>query len=210
MKWKVMLSVLVISMTTQIQLASAQSAEIQQLILNLEKLSQLKSILSNMKKGYEVVSKGYSTIKDLSEGNYKLHQAFLDGLLAVNPELRRYRKVADIVRYQAEILSEYKSAFTRIRQGGRFTGQELDYLSKVYGNLLKGSLENLDELTMVLTAGELRMSDQERILAIDRLYEDMQGKRRFLRGFNGRALSLDRQREQQLKENMVLRKLQVQ
>ena len=45
----------------------AQSTEIQQLLLNVEKLAQLKKILSNMKKGYEIVSNGYNTIKDISK-----------------------------------------------------------------------------------------------------------------------------------------------
>lgn len=208
MKCRLVLLLGLFCSSAQIHLVSAQSAEVQQLILNLEKLSQLKSILSNMKKGYEVVSKGYSRIKDISEGNYKLHEAFLDGLLAVNPEVRKYKKVPDIIRYQGQILSEYKSAFSRLRNGGRFSPQEIDYYAKVYGNLLDRSLENLDELAMILTSGELRMSDQERIEAIDRLYCDMQAKRSFLRGFNSRALTLDRLREQAIKEVMVLKELQ--
>ena len=44
--------------------ASAQANEIQQLLLNVEKLSQLKKILSNMKKGYQILSTGYNTIED--------------------------------------------------------------------------------------------------------------------------------------------------
>ena len=56
--------------------ASAQSQEAQQLLLNWEKLTQLKAILENMYEGYQVVSKGYNTIKDISQGNYSLHQVF--------------------------------------------------------------------------------------------------------------------------------------
>ena len=62
--------------------ASAQSAEIQQLLLNVEKLTQFKQILSDMKKGYQILEGGYNTIKDISEGNFSLHKAFLDGLRA--------------------------------------------------------------------------------------------------------------------------------
>lgn len=36
--------------------ATAQSAEVQQLLLNIQKLAQLKKILSNMKTGYQIVS----------------------------------------------------------------------------------------------------------------------------------------------------------
>ena len=62
---------------------SAQSQELEQLTLDIEKLAQFKQILSDLKKGYQIVSAGYSTIKDLSQGNFNLHKTFLDGLMLV-------------------------------------------------------------------------------------------------------------------------------
>ena len=56
--------------------SNAQSEEAEQLLLNVEKLAQLKGILKNMYEGYRVVSKGYTTIKDISQDNYTLHQDF--------------------------------------------------------------------------------------------------------------------------------------
>lgn len=44
----------------------AQSAEIQQLLLNVEKLSQLKNILTDMKKGYTIISNGYNSVKNIA------------------------------------------------------------------------------------------------------------------------------------------------
>ena len=45
-------------------------------------------------------------------------------------------------------------------------------------------LQQLDELTLVLTAGSLRMSDEERLQAIDRIHTDIQDKLFFLTAFN--------------------------
>lgn len=191
----------------QLHLVSAQSAEIQQLLLNVEKLAQFKQILSDMKKGYEVVFKGYNSIKNISEGNFDLHKTFLDGLLKVNPEVAKYKRVADIVRYQAALLSEYKSAYKRFASSGRFNAKEMVYMQGVYRNLLDRSLEDLDELVMTLSASKLRMSDAERINAIDRLYRDMESKLVFLRGFNKRTTALDNQRKQQQKEQDLLKKM---
>lgn len=42
--------------------ANAQSTELQQLLLNLEKLTQFKAILSDMKKGYQIYQQGYGTV----------------------------------------------------------------------------------------------------------------------------------------------------
>lgn len=172
----------------------AQSAEIQQLLLNVEKLTQFKSILSDMKAGYQIVSTGYNAVRDVSKGNFSLHETFLDGLMAVSPEVRKYYKVVEIVRMQGVILSEYKAAFAKFRSGGQFTLAEVDYISSVYGQLNKQSLQNLEALLMVITAGELRMNDADRLKAIDRIHSDMQEKLLFLRHFNVQGIGISRQR----------------
>ncbi|NLR68519.1 TerB family tellurite resistance protein [Chitinophaga varians] len=204
---KILLLLVLLLAGAKIQLASAQAAELEQLALNLEKLAQLKSILSDLKRGYDIVSKGYGTIKNISEGNFNIHEVFLNGLLRVNPGIARYSKVPAIVSGQARMLSEYRTAWRQFRAGGRFTEKELDYMLRVYGNLLDRSLRNLDELTMVLTSGQLRMSDDERIKAIDRLYNDTNEKTAFLQAFNKRASAINDQREAYLRENKTLRSL---
>ncbi|MFH6967784.1 TerB family tellurite resistance protein [Flavobacterium sp. FlaQc-28] len=174
-----------------------QSAEIQQLILNIEKLSQFKKILSDMKKGYELLSGGYKTVKDMTEGNFSLHKTFLDALMQVSPAVKNYKRVSEIVEYQISIVKESRNGMNRFIKSGNFSGQEINYFEKVYGNLLNQSLRNLDELTMVITADKLRMSDDERLKAVDDIYEQMQDKLLFLRNFNttSNVLALQRARE---------------
>ncbi|MEI2747914.1 MAG: TerB family tellurite resistance protein [Ferruginibacter sp.] len=185
----------------------AQSTEAQQLLLNVEKLAQLKKILSNMKKGYELVSTGYNTIKDISQGNFNLHDAFLNALLQVSPTVKKYKRVADIISCQSQIVKEYRSAFNRFKSTNLFNSSEITYMEDVYKNLFNKSLQNLDEFGMVLTAGKLRMSDDERIAAIDRIYKDISDKLVFLRSFNneGSVLAVQRGREMvdtKLSENL--------
>ena len=176
---------------------TAQSAEAQQLLLNVEKLAQFKKILSNMKKGYEIVSKGYNNIKDISKGNFNLHDAFLNALLQVSPAVKKYKRVGDIVICQSQIIKEYRAAFNRFKVSNLFTASETKYMEQVYDNLFNKSLQNLNELTIVITAGKLRMSDDERIAAIDRIYDEIADKLVFLRSFNneGNILAVQRGRE---------------
>lgn len=178
--------------------AKAQSQEAQQLLLNWEKLAQLKSILQNMYTGYKVVSKGYNTVKDISQGNYKLHQVFFDGLLEVSPAVKKYKRVGEIIRYQQRIMREHKLAFNYFKEAGSFTAEEVKYMEKVYSNLFGRSLKNLDELLMVITASQLRMSDDERLEAIDRIFSDIQEKFAFLQSFNNstKLLAVQRTKEQ--------------
>lgn len=178
----------------------AQSTEVQQLLLNVEKLSQLKNILRDMKKGYEVVSKGYNAVKNISQGNFSLHEVFLDGLMLVSPEVKKYRRVADIIRDQKNLVSEYKAAFKSFQSSGGLNLSELDYLGRVYKQLFDQSLNSLDELVTVITAGSLRMSDEQRLKAIDRIFADTQDKLMFLRSFNQQAMLLSQQRIRQRAE----------
>ena len=162
----------------------AQSQEAQQLLLNMEKLTQLKSMLSDMKKGYQVISEGYSKVKNIAEGNFSLHEVFLDGLLLVSPEVKKYARVKDILTVQKAIVSEATGALSRFRSSEHFSSAELGYLAEVYQRLLKNSVDHLDELAMVITSSKLRMSDEERLSAIDRIFGQAQEKLMFLRDFN--------------------------
>lgn len=186
---------------------TAQKQEIQQLILNIEKLAQFKQILKDMKKGYEILSGGYNTIKDLSEGNFSLHETFLDALMQVSPTVRNYKRIGDIVNYQVLLVKEHKSSLNRFRDSKNFNPEEIAYLERVYDNLFKQSLRNLDELTSVITANKMRMSDDERLASIDKIYADMQDKLLFLRNFNNTTSVLALQRAKERNDTQAMRNI---
>jgi hypothetical protein len=190
---KVLMIFLLVVLGSAVQV-SAQSEEAQQLLLNVEKLAQLKQILTDLKKGYAIVSTGYNTIKNISQGNFNLHKAFLDGLLAVSPKVKNYRKVGEVINLQNSIVKEYKSAFSKFKSDGNFSIGEIGYLSEVYSNLFNQSIKSLDALANIVTANKLRMSDDERLTAIDDIFNDMQDKLVFLRHFNNSTTILAIQR----------------
>ncbi|RZK43354.1 MAG: TerB family tellurite resistance protein [Pedobacter sp.] len=191
---------MVVLVITGLGSAFAQSSEVKQLLLNTEKLAQLKNILSDMKQGYEILSKGYGSVKNIAEGNFSLHEEFLDALLVVSPSVKKYRRVAEILRDQKLLVSEYRSALGEFRSGSVFNAGELEYLEKVYSGLLKASLQNLEDLTMVITSSSLRMNDAERLEAIDRIFADTADKLVFLRSFNQRAVVLFQQKKKEKRE----------
>jgi hypothetical protein len=180
--------------------AFSQSQEAEQLLLNVEKLTQLKSILTDMKKGYAILSQGYGSIKQIAQGNFSLHQSFLDGMMLVGPEIKKYHRVADIVAYQRDLVKTYKSGFDHFKAGDSFSAPELAYLGKVYQQLFEQSLGNLDQLLMVITDGKLGMTDEERLGSIDRIFEEVSDSLEFLRHFNGQVRMLELQRLNETKD----------
>lgn len=184
----------------------AQVQEAKQLALDIQKLIQLKKILQNMIKGVEILTQGYNKVKQVTHGNYTLHEAFLDGLLEVSPAVRKYRKVADIIRDEGYLITEYKNAFNKFKDARAFTPEEIDYMGGVYGSLIKQTEAIINELTLVITSGKLRMSDGERLSAIDRIYKDIRDKLTFLRGFNLKAEQLAAARNKALQNTSELNK----
>lgn len=187
--------------------ANAQTQDLQQLILDIEKLTQLKSILSDMKTGYQIYNQGYGMISSISKGNLDLHSVYLNGLMAVSPAVRNYSKVADILLQQAALVKAYKSAYGNFRSSGSFSVSELSYMSNVYTNLVNKSLQDLDELSNVLMAGKLRMSDADRIKAIDRIEGSSSDKLSFIRKFNNQGVALSLQRSKDANETNTLKQL---
>lgn len=205
-KWCVVFGVVFFSCYPAIAL-QAQATELAQLALNIEKLAQFKQILSDLKKGYEILTGGYKTIRDISEGNFTLHKIFLDGLKQVNPAVKKYYRIADIINDQLKIVREYKIAINRAKKSGQFREDEIAYLIGVYGRLTDHSLENLDDLLTVITASDLRMSDEERLSAIDKIYDDMKDKLHFLRSFNSSTQVLALHRAKATGEVKVIEQL---
>lgn len=187
--------------------AAAQQFEIEQLLLNVEKLAQFKQILQDMKDGYEILVQGYGFIKNVSEGNFNLHDAFLSGLLQVSPTVRKYKRIAEIVEMQLTLTKQYKAALRRFRASDLFSVTEINYLDNVYGQLFKRSLRNMEDLTTVITAGQLRMSDHDRLEMIDNIHADMTDKLAFLRTFNDDNAQLLVSKLRERKDSKVLEKL---
>jgi DNA repair ATPase RecN len=207
MKKIALIAVLVMLSGLWVQRAQAQAQELEELALDIQKLSSLKAILQEMYDGYKILTTGYNTIVDISKGNFSLHKLFLDGLLSVSPTVKKYARIVDIINGQLTLVKEYKTAMAHFRGLQLFSNTDLNYLQSVYDNLISRSLQNLDELTTILTDNKLRASDAERLNAIDRIYQDMEDKVEFMRHFNNNTGLLATQRAQALQENQTIQRL---
>ena len=185
----------------------AQSFDIQQLILDVQKLATLKGMLSDMKNGYTALDNDYSAVRDVAEGNFNLHKAFLDGLLAVSPAVRNYQRAMDIIELQVKLLAQYKRAWPFFQQKAGFQPSELAMISGVYSGLLQDALQDLNDLNTILTDGTIRASDAERMRQIDVIYESMAGRVAFMDRFNNTTALLAQQRQGVYDEDRTIQNL---
>lgn len=173
----------------------AQGYDIQQLLLDVQKLATLKSMLADMKQAYQTLDKDYTAVRDVAQGSFNLHKAFLDGLLAVSPAVRSYQRASEIVNLQTSLLTKYRAGWGYFQHLGVFHPEEMVLISQVYGGLLQDSLKDLDDLSDVLTDGTIRASDAERMRQIDVIYERLSARVAFIDEFNNSTVLLAGQRE---------------
>jgi hypothetical protein len=150
----------------------------------LDQLAANKVSIDYLEKGYEIARTGLNTIQNIKKGDFNLHLDFFGSLEIVNPKIKTYTRVADIIAYQVRIVKNISKTIKNLKESGQFNTDELDYSKAVFENLLDECVKNVDELYLVITSGALQMTDDERIKLIDQLYTDMQDKYSFCQSFS--------------------------
>lgn len=166
----------------------------------LEQIAANKVYIEYAQKGYKIVTDGLHTIRDIKNGDFRLHFGFIDSLKVVNPKIRNSAQVAAILAAQLQLIRRAKQALEAVQESGQFTQEELDYCKKVFDNLLDACIQHLDELFMVIRSGEAAMSDDERLQRIEGIYVAIQEKSSFAASFSNEMIVLAIQRLTELTE----------
>jgi len=173
----------------------------------LQQIAALQVYSGYLSNGYSIAKSGLNTIKSIKNGDLLKHIDYFTSLVTVNPKIKRYAKVADIISLQISIAKQSGNAIKSFRNNHHFTSTEITYLQGVYNKLLLDCAQNLDELLMLITNGNLQMKDDERIKAIDKIYLDMQDKQQFVRAFTNNTAGLSIQRSNEENDIIISKKL---
>ncbi len=149
--------------------AKGQSVEMKQLLLNIEKLAQMKAHYQTILQGYRTLENGYRQVNDLVKGNFLLHQEYLDGLWAVRPSVRQYGRIQMIVQRHRKMVDEYQIVLQQMQSARLLKTEEFKRLKSSMAAVVNRSNGLLDDMMLVLTPGRLRMNDEERIGLINRV-----------------------------------------
>lgn len=173
----------------------------------LAQIAANKVYIEYAQKGYGIARKGLNTIQNIKKGDFNLHQDFINSLSVINPKVKSYARVADIIAYQLRIIKNVSTTIRNLKESYQFANGELDFCKTVFERLLEESLKNLDELFLIVTFDELQMKDDERIKRIDQLYLEMQHKYGFCQSFSDECSVLAMQRLSEQAEIKLSKKL---
>lgn len=172
----------------------------------VQQIAALKVYLGNLKKGVDIAHKGLNTISNIKDGNFNLHRDFFSSLKNVKPAISNSAKVADIIAFQIYVIRDMKKVYAFCERNENFTAEEIRYIAKVHTNMLLLCDASISELLMIIRSNETEMTDDQRLLRIDRIYDDMQEKYAFVQVFSKDAQILSREREKERLELDLLKK----
>jgi hypothetical protein len=173
----------------------------------VRQIAALQVYLERLKKGYEIVDKGLTTIGNIKDGKFSMDKDYQNSLKRVSPVVAGSPLADQILRYNEQTLAGLTALQQEVNGNVNFTEEEHDYVGRVRLRALTQTNAWLDELRWILSAGQSEMTDDERLGHLERLHGHC--KRGFL--FSGefvrntRLLVRQRAKEQQTID--VLRKL---
>lgn len=170
----------------------------------VKQIALLRVYLGYLKKGYEIADKGLTTIHNIKNGDFNLHRDFFGSLKNVNPHIKNSAKVADIIAFQVYIIQNIKRVNNFCKNNEYFTPEEIRYVAAVYSNMLFLCDASISELLTIIRSNETEMKDDERLVRIDKLYDDMLDKHAFVQSFDSdvRLIARERERETRAVEMM--------
>jgi hypothetical protein len=171
----------------------------------IDQIAALQVYSQSLQKGYEIAGVGLKFIHGIKKGDFDLHELYFTSLKKVNPRVRSYSKIADIILLQTAILNACTKQEKRMKHSQEFSNGEISYSAKVFNNLLDECGPIIDQLTAVLTDGNLEMKDDERLKIIDQLYDQMQDRYVFIQHFGNEITTLGIQRMEDQKDVNTLR-----
>lgn len=173
----------------------------------IRQIAALQVYAGYLSKGYSIAKQGLITIQDIKHGDFNLHNNYFNSLASVSPTIKRYTKLAQIISLELDIAKQISSVVRYCKQSNQLSFSELNYLQKVFNQLLTDCSNSLDKLADIITEGNLTMKDDERIKAIDTIYEDMLDMQVFWRSFGNTSKGLCKQRINEQNEILFLKKL---
>jgi hypothetical protein len=134
----------------------------------------------------------------------ELYAGYYKELNEVRGLIADYDEVKSVISKQKQLVTEYQQASSLFNHDAHFSPAELKYMGNIYNGILQESLQNLDQLLMVVSNLSTQMDDAERLQKIGQAAKAMQTNLDHLRQFNRQnaGLSLMRAKDAQDRQNV--------
>ncbi len=163
----------------------------------IQQIAMLQVYIGYLQKGYNIAKNGLTTIGNIKNGHLNLDKDFFASLCNINPKVKQYVKVVDIIMLNKEIVQLSERTKKYANNNTFLSPGEISYLNNVFEKLMDGCGNLTDQLITIIASDKLEMSDDERIKQIDLIYVEMNERYMFAGSFESDIKILCQQRKKE-------------
>tara|TARA_B100000686_G_C16351534_1_gene743104 strand:- start:35 stop:733 length:699 start_codon:yes stop_codon:yes gene_type:complete len=177
--------------------------------LKIQRLQNKTIWLQNAQKTLEnTLSKlKLDEISKWTEKQKEQYREYYEELAKVKAIISYYQRIRDITQKQVQLVNEYQHAWQLIQQDDHFTSDEIEYMSRVYSGILEESLNNIDQITLIVQSFTTTMSDAKRLEIINNAADQVDANYDDLMRFNQQNVLLSLSRAKTSIEVQTVKKL---
>lgn len=176
------------------------------------KIQRLQNKTIGLQNAQKAIENALSKLKLKEIGDWvrkqrDLYQKFYDELWKVRNTISTYQRVRAIIARQEQLVQEYRFTWHMANQDKHFTKDELQYMQRVYTGILEESIQNLEQILLVINSYKTKMSDAKRLDVINKAGDRIDQNYNDLQQFNNQNISLSMSRAKDMHEIESVRKL---
>lgn len=177
--------------------------------LKIQRLQNETIWMQNAQKTLEnVLSKlKLDEISDWAEKQEEQYRKYYEELATVKAIIAYYQRIRDITQKQVRLVNEYNRSWRLIRLDKHFTTDEIAYMATVYSGILEESMENIDQITLIVKSFTTTMSDAKRLELINNAADQVDTNYDDLMRFNHQNVLLSLQRAKTAQEVETVKQL---
>ncbi len=160
----------------------------------IKQIALLKFYGNFLKEGYGIVDSGLNTIKNFNKTEYNLHSSYFTSLESINPTIAKSPIVDEIIRYKTGTISLLTNLKTPFQMGS----YQAKFIEEVKSKVISETQKEFNFFKLVLTPGKLILTDEERLIQIQKIHNSIKEKYEFAQSFvdNVRLVINQKQQEQ--------------
>ncbi|RFZ85099.1 conjugal transfer protein TraI [Mucilaginibacter terrenus] len=146
-------------------------------------------------------------ISGWTEEQKQLYSGYYTELWKIKSTIAYYQRIKDVTLKQAALVGQYKRAWGLFQKDNHFRPEEINYMQKVYSGILDASVQNLDQILLVINSFKTQMSDAERLELINHASDQLDINYNDLQQFNNQNIRICLQRSRDIADTKSIKEL---
>ncbi len=140
-----------------------------------------------------------------SQKQKDLFSSYYQELWQIKSAIAYYSRIAEMTQKQVTLVNSYNQAWALLKNDKHFNADELAYMTRVYSGILQASVNDLDQILLVINGNKTQMPDAKRMEIVNKAADHMDTNYNDLQRFNSENEMLSLQRANDENEVQTLK-----